>query len=489
MKTVKRLFVVVTVLVLNISLIQPLAALDTSSLTKKTDEILTAYHEYGQFQGAVLVAVKGEVIYRKAFGYANMEWEIPNTPETKFTIASLGKAFTAAIVLQLMEEGRLKLEDPLSKHLSTYRKDIGNEVTIHHLLSHTAGIPWGPDNWPQEKFAKHYSLDDLVRIANQQELAFEPGTEFRYCNSCYNLLGAMIEEVTGGTFEDELQKRILDRAGMKSTGLVEHNSILKNRGAGYNHLATGEIVNGPLQDQSYTTGAGGMYSTVDDLYRWDQALYGDKILSSKSRELMFTSYLNNAGYGWNVETYVKNGVEARGTMISGFGGTYGFASFMVRFIDDQYLVVGLGNMRSFYLSDIGSMIWNNMLGFDEGPPPAPVTDALYQTLFREGIEKAVEEYKELKEDPPNGAWIPSEYWINREASYYLESNLIEEAITISRFNLALHPNYANAYARLAESYARQGKKKLAIENYEKAREIDPNKRTASQALKTLLDEN
>ena len=111
----------------------------------------------------------------------------------------------------------------------------------------------------------------------------------------------MIEEVTGSTFEAELQRRILDRADMKNTGLVEHNPILENRAAGYNRLATGEFVNAPLQDQSYAKGAGGMYSTVDDLYKWDQALYQDKILSSKSRELMFTSYHNGIRLGsWSI---------------------------------------------------------------------------------------------------------------------------------------------------------------------------------------------
>lgn len=483
----KHIFVV-AVLLSKIFLTQSVAAQDASRIANKIDEILTAYHKYGMFQGAVLVTMNGEVIYRKAFGFANMEWQIPNTPETKFTIASLGKAFTAAMVLQLVEEGRLKLEDPLSKHLSTYRKDIGNKVTIHHLLSHTAGIPWGPDNWPDEKFAKHYTLDDLVDIANQEDLAFEPGTQFLYCNSCYNLLGALLEEITGNTFEAELQRRILDPAGMKNTGLVEHNPILENRAAGYNRLATGEFVNAPLQDQSYAKGAGGMYSTVDDLYKWDQALYQDKILSSKSRELMFTSYLKNSGYGWGVGVYVKKGVEGRRKMAFGFGGTRGFASLMARFLDDRYFIVALGNMRPIPQGQIGNNIWNTILGFDEEPPPPPVSESLYRKLINEGIEEAVAEYRELKEirNAPN---VPSESDINSAAFYYLESNRIEEAISICRFNLALHPNSANAYARLGEAYTKRGDKQHAIENYKKALELDPKMSTATRALKKLVNPN
>ncbi|NIR52565.1 MAG: serine hydrolase, partial [Phycisphaerae bacterium] len=309
-----------------------------------------------------------------------------------------------------------------------------------------------------------------------------------YCNSCYNLLGAMIEEVTGHTFKEELQRRILDRAGMKNTGVVEHNPILENRAAGYTRLATGEFVNAPLQDQSYAKGAGGMYSTVDDLYRWDQALYDDTILSSKSRELMFTSYLKNSGYGWGIGAYVKNGVEGRGKFAYGFGGTGGFASFMARFLDDQYFIVGLGNMRPIPQGQVGNKIWNTILGFDEEPPPPPVSESLYRKLLNEGIKEAVAEYRELKEikNTPN---VPSESDINSTAFYFLESHRIEEAITICRFNLVLHPNSAIAYARLGEAYTKRGDKQHAIENYEKALEIDPKMSTATRALKQLINEN
>ncbi len=487
MKDFKHFFVV-AVLLSNICLMHSVAAQDGTNLANKIDEILTAYHKYGMFQGAVLVALNGEVLYRKAFGFANMEWQIPNTPETKFTIASLGKAFTAAIVLQLVEEGLIKLEDPLSKHLSTYRKDIGDKVTIHHLLSHTAGIPWGPDNWRDEQFARYYTLDDLVEIANQQVPEFQPGTQFLYCNSCYNLLGAMIEEVTGHPFGQVLQKRILDRVGMKNTGLVEHNPILQNRAAGYTRLATGEFVNAPLQDQSYAKGAGGMYSTVDDLYRWDQALYTDKVLSSKSRELMFTSYLQRSGYGWNVGTYVKNGAEGRGKLISGFGQTRGFASVIGRFLDDRHLVVVLGNMVPLPQGEIANKIWNTFLGFDEEAPLAPVSETLYQKLFSEGVGAAVAEYRRLKE-VVKARNLPGESAINSAAFYYLESHRIEEAITICQFNLVLYPNSANAYARLGEAYTKLGDKQNAIESYEKALAIDPKMSAATRALNKLVNEN
>ncbi|MCH8246257.1 MAG: serine hydrolase [Bacteroidetes bacterium] len=449
----------------------------------KIDSLVRAYHELGMFQGAVLVALDDDVIYRKAFGLANREWGIPNTPETVFTIASLGKAFTAALVLQLVEEGRVALDDPISKHLTSYRADIGERVTIHHLMSHTAGIPWGPDLWPNEKFTVPYSLDELVESANQEELAFEPGTDFRYCNSCYNLLGAMIEEVTGNTFEDELQRRILDPLDMTDTGLVEHNRILERRASGYNRLATGEWVRAPLQDQSYAKGAGGMYSTVDDLYKWDHALYDNDFLSLESQELMFTAYIRSSGYGWSVGAYARNGVDGLKKFASGFGGTRGYASLMARLMDDRAVVIALGNMRPIPQSRLGNNIWNTLLDFDESLPEPSGTESLYQTLLTDGVQAAVAKYRtmEVEETAPSAAAI------NSAAYYYLESNRAAESIEISKFNLALHPDYAGAYVRLGEAYRQRRNIDLAARQFEKALEIDPENTATTAALKRIRE--
>ncbi len=465
---------------------QSLQEQDIAAYADKIDELVTAYHKYGMFQGAIMIAMDGKIIYRKAFGLADMEWQIPNTPETKFEIASLGKAFTAAIVLQLVEEGRIRLEDPLSKHLSAYRKDIGSKVTIHHLMSHSAGIPWGPDHWPYEKFTRQYTLAELVEIANQQELEFEPGSQFSYCNSCYNLLGALIEEVTGNTFEEALQQRILDPLGMKNTGLVKLGPVLEKRARGYTRLATGEYVNAPSTGQDWAKGAGGMYSTVDDLYRWDQALYNDDLLSLESKQAMFTSHIRTSGYGWSVGAYVKNGIEGRGTFASGFGGTSGFASLIARCLDDRYFIVALGNMRPIPQGQLGNNLWNTILGFDEEPPLPPVSDAIFQKLLDEGIEAAVEKYRELKEIT-KASNVPSKSAINSAAFYYLESNRIAEAMRVCRFNLTLHPDYANAYARLGDAYKEQGDRERAIHNYRQAIELDPALRTVVRALEKLID--
>lgn len=331
---------------------------------KKLEAIVNSYHKVGLFQGAVLVAMDDGIIYRGAVGMSNVELSVPNTPETRFTIASLGKAFTAAIVLQLREEGLLSLDDSIGKHLSGFQDDVSDKVTIHHLLSHTAGIPWPQDAWEPEQFAKRYTLSEIVEPIKKEELIFEPGTEFNYCNSCYHLLASIIETLTGSSFESELRQRILDPLGMPNTGIAYADTIFEFRASGYERAEDGTLSNALLQDQSYALGAGGMYSTIDDLYQWHLGLAGSRILSDESKALMFKSGMNGAGYGWAIGAYVKIGVEGTRKLALGYGGTSGFASGLAILLDDSYFIVFLGNVRQVPQNDLMNDLWNTILGLD-----------------------------------------------------------------------------------------------------------------------------
>ena len=191
----------------------------------RLDAIVAAYHDAGQFQGAVLVALDDQVILRKAYGYADIELGVENTPETRFAAASLGKSMTAAMILQLMDEGKLALDDLLSKQLPDFPDQIAAKVTIHQLLSHTAGIPWPQDDWSREQYVKSYTLDELVDGCGEGRLQFEPGSEFRYCNCCYHLAAAVVEAITGNDFESELERRVLDPLGMNDTGIFRRKPI------------------------------------------------------------------------------------------------------------------------------------------------------------------------------------------------------------------------------------------------------------------------
>lgn len=342
----------------------PCSGQDLESIPDQLGRIVTAYHEADRFQGAVLVAMKGEVIFRQAYGRADVEWNIPNTPETIFTIASLGKAFTAALILQLRDEGHLSLDDKVNDHLPGFSTEIGERVRVRHLLGHTGGIPWPQDDWAPEQFARRYELDELIQLVRQQDLLFVPGSEFQYCNSCYHILAAIIESITQQSFEAALRARILIPLGMSNTGIAYADTILPMRAAGYEKLDSGTMVNALLQDQSYALGAGGMYSTVDDLYRWHESLNGDLILSDSSRTAMFTPGVGSSGFGWGMGKYVMHGHDDLRTLAVGFGGTPGFASGMARLLDDDYFIVFLGNIRQIPQNRLMNDLWNTILGFD-----------------------------------------------------------------------------------------------------------------------------
>ena len=254
---------------------------------KQIDELMKKYYDYGQFNGSILVAEKGKVVYAKGLGLANMEWSIPNQPDTKFRIGSITKQFTATLILQLVEEGKLKLDGKITDYLTDYRKDTGDRVTIHHLLNHTSGIPsyTGRPDFRTAIMRNPYKVADFVKQLTSGDLEFEPGSRFRYNNSGYVLLGAIIEKVTGKSYETVLTERILKPLGMTNSGYDNTSPLLAKRASGYEKRPSG-YVNAPYLDMSLPYAAGSIYSTVEDLYKWDQALHEGKILSAESRKLM-----------------------------------------------------------------------------------------------------------------------------------------------------------------------------------------------------------
>ena len=262
---------------------------------------MTAANKYRLFNGSVLVAENGKVIYKKGLGLAQMEWNIPNTPDTRFRLGSITKQFTATLILQLVEQGKVKLDGKVSDYLPAYRKDIGEKVTVHQLLNHTSGIPsyTGLPGFFNDVSRNPYTVDDFIKKYASNDLEFEPGSKFSYNNSGYFLLGAIVEKVTGQTYEKALKERILDPLGMKNTGYDHHGTLIEKRASGYQKTPDG-YVNAPYLDMSIPYAAGSMYSTVEDLYLWDQALYTDRVLSAATKELMYKPNLEDYAYGWVV---------------------------------------------------------------------------------------------------------------------------------------------------------------------------------------------
>ena len=297
------------------------------------------YVDSGRFIGSVLVSKDGKVLYRKAFGFAQAEWEIPNTPETKFRIGSITKQFTAVAILRLVEQGKLKLDDPIKKHYPT-APATWEAVTIHHLLNHTSGIPsYTGQAGFLEKSALPAKPADIIKPIQTLPLEFAPGTKFVYNNSGYLLLGLILESLTGQPYAEYLRQTIFEPLGMKDTGADVSSAILKNRAAGY--VSAGKkIRNAHYTDMAWPFAAGVLYSTVDDLLKWDQALYTDRLLSNSSKEKLFQPGLGNYAYGWQTLKLGTHPVVDHG------GGIQGFNTHIARVLDEHVATIVLANINT-----------------------------------------------------------------------------------------------------------------------------------------------
>jgi CubicO group peptidase (beta-lactamase class C family) len=309
-----------------------------SDLAQEIDEYLTAAAEVQKFSGSVLVAKDGEPVLSKGYGMADYELNVPNTPGTIFQIGSITKQFTAAAIMKLVDKGLLSVNDPISKYLQDYPKNTGDSVTIHHLLTHTSGIPdYTHDMSLMERRACEISTEEVLASFSDKPLDFRPGELFKYSNSGYYLLGLIIEKVSSQSYDAFLRENLFDPLGMLNTGYDFNRAIVPNRAAGYDLDSNGEIVNASYLHMSAPFAAGAIHSTTEDMLIWDQALFTDRILSQESRDKMFTPYMADCGYGWGVKNVLGHKV------ISHDGGTDGFAASFSRWVDDGFCVTIFSN--------------------------------------------------------------------------------------------------------------------------------------------------
>jgi CubicO group peptidase (beta-lactamase class C family) len=336
---------------------------NAAPLASKFDEYLSAAAKMG-FTGSALVARDGNVIFSKGYGMANAEWDIPNTPQTKFRLGSITKQFTAAAILLLQERGKLSVQDPVCKYVADCPK-AWEPVTIHHLLVHTSGIPSYTDVKSPEEFRKmslaQVTPAGFVDSFKSKSLEFVVGERMKYNNSGYFMLGYIIEKISGQSYETFLQENIFTPLKMANTGYDTHDRILKQRATGYSRRNNARI-NSDYLDMTVPYAAGSLYSTVEDLFAWNEALFSDKLLSAKSRETMMTVDKNNYAYGLTVNRQHNRRVVAHG------GGINGFSTILARFPEEKVTVVVLRN------ADYGT------------PNPGRVSQDLAAILFGEKYE-------------------------------------------------------------------------------------------------------
>lgn len=485
---------------------------ETEQASQPKEALPTGYHEVGPdradalqrlcqatvdtglFSGAVLVADGGEVLYKQAFGWANREWDIPNTTDTKFRLASVSKQFCSMLIMQLVQEGKIKLDDKITDHLLYYRKDTGDQITIHHLLAHQSGIKDFTSSFDYRGTISRTSFgkDEFIKLHCMGDLLHDPGTIYGYCNAGYCILGRIVEKVTGQTFERNLHQRIFAPLGMTNSGFDRNRVVIKKRASGYTYGSFG-IENAEFIEMNSTPGpAGGLYSTVEDMFLWDRALYTDKLLNEANRHLMFTPNRDVPevkaaggrrhsvyGYGWQIYTRTHPVTKRRTKVINHGGAINGFRAMENRLIDDDAFVIVLCNQGDPYG---GNEVWHAVTRLSTelihvvtgqpfrmpGKPRVTQDQRMYQIVQSEGVEDVIDWFKENGKKARWGGSFAS------LAERLINDGRVDDGLRLMEFDVEQTPGKVWLIRKTAQACLDSGRATKALSYAKQGLELRPD---------------
>ena len=470
------------------------AFIKKSQIVNKIDAYLNASVTHG-FSGVVLVSRKGEIILSKGYGWADRKNKIPNTPSTVFNIGSVTKQFTASAILKLLEQGKITTSDKISTYFEQTPIDKKN-ITIHQLLTHTSGISNRTGGFRYDEASKEQFLKEFF----ESELQSKPGTNHHYANANYIMLAVILESVSGQTYSSFLNDYLFEPSQMKSTGYKSINFNTERLAHGYYYSITEEkwVDWGTTQQHLpynhkhwYSIGKGDIYSTVEDLYKWQVSLKNNVVLTSKTREVQETPYVaendeltSYYGYGWAIS---KGDRETRIVAHNGSNGVY-FADF-VRYIDDDVIVI---------------YVTNAFLGIDSENVAREISKMIFDTNYNadpisKNIYELIQEF--MKTNPPiNAEKLPG--FLKKNLNYDFSDHAIlnqlgysrlkkeddpDWALELFKLNVKLFPEDGNLWDSLGEAYLKYNQKGEAIKSYTKA--VALGSKESKKVLDKLLENN
>ncbi|ENA1807875.1 serine hydrolase domain-containing protein [Flavobacterium psychrophilum] len=457
---------------------------------EKIDLIIGKYHQYDLFNGSALVVQNGKVLFQKNYGKADMGWNINATSDTKFRIGSITKQFTAMLIMQLKQEGKVNLDGKISDYLPWYNKSIGSKITIHHLLTHTSGLP-NYTNFPDFKSKmtlENLSPKDFAIKYFKDNLGFEPGTKHSYCNTGYYLLGLIIEEVTNKQYEVVLQEKIFNVIGMKNTGIENPKQIISNFAQGYDFDYDSYQKTDYINMKTSVFSAGAMYSTANDMYLWDNALYSDILLNDENKKIYFTPYLNDYACGLVIQKH-QNFLKSKKdiTTMAHSGGINGFSCNIARIPENKIYVILLDNTRAgkrggqleAIIDDIFAILYNAEVSL----PKPLVINEVYKKMQATTVEEGLVYLKDIKKNKFNlYNFNGFESEINKLAYKFLADGKIDSAVKVIDYNVSEFPNSFNVYDTRGEIYFAKKDFVASKKDYQKTLELYPNNDNAKEML-------
>lgn len=436
------------------------------------------------FSGAILIAKNDSIIFKKAYGFAHIGHKIKNRTDTKFNQGSIGKSFTAVATLQLIQQNKLKLTDKIGDYLPNYpNKTVRDSVTIAHLLTHTSGLPYF---FVRKSFIE--GSKDLYRFSKDFSSLYEnepmeskPGETFSYRNTNYVILGRIIEAVSGKEYNTYLENNIYSKASMKNTGNYDLDHPIESAAEGY---TVSDIYPNKLKINFHTYpvrgGAhGGGYTTLDDLYKFSQAIKNHELLNKKYTNLYTTPLNKNSHYGYGMQ--FSN--PERGTIYGHTGGHYGVGNEWRIYKQEGYTVIILTNKdanKGFL--DARYFIEKTIAGSTPKLDNYFFTKNVIKTYLNSGFE-------ETKVMINNSKFKLSEIELNTEGYEMIKRGFYKKAIDLFTLEVLFFPKSYDAFDSLGEAYMKDGQIKNAIKNYQKSLEINPENTNGKEKLNELLSIN
>jgi len=413
---------------------------------EKIDGLMNEYMKLDLFSGVVMLAKDGAPVYEKAFGYADWQKQTPNNTKTLFNIGSLNKVFTHSMILQLQNESKLSVNDPLSKYLSIFPDEVGGKITIQMLLDMKAGLgDYLMDPEYNKDPTKYRTVNDYLELIAKEPLLFEPGTDNRYSNSGFAVLGGVIEKVTGKSYTDNLKERFFTPLDMKDIYYKQIGDIIPDCASGTMLDYSGQKHSMPFD--ASPSPAGGMFTNVDELLKFDNYLRKSNIL---------------------------------GGPISRAGGTPVWNAVIIEY-ENGYTFIAVSNFG--LMSEEVEKRVRKILKNEPYDKPDLLPEMKFYKLLKDGGADALE--KDFKTILDANHLMFNDMHLNHFGYGLMQNDELDLAIEVFKLNVKLFPDVANVYDSMGEAYMNKGEKDLAIENYKKVIDMDPQNQNAKRMLDKL----
>ena len=449
-------------------------------VSARLDALFEHCADHGMLNAVVLVKHRGETVYTRAFGIADPRSGRELSPDSAFYLASVSKQFTSMAAMVLSESGQLGLDDRLADYYPEF-EEFAADVRIHQLMTHTSGIP---DHYRLLEGMPDTLTNEDVRalLVQHGELDFEPGTDYRYSNGGYVMLSMCVAKAGGASYGEVLQEHVLGPLGM------EHTLVYDERDPEVEQRAHGFRPDGSLDDYSlYTTGAGGMYSTVGDLAIWDAALHDGALVSEELLELAYTpptlpgGKSSSYGFGWVINEH------GSGRLALHAGGLAAFSTFIVRNLDNRDTVILLSNQGSTLVDfeELANCIEAISGGLQPKLPLVRIGVVMRRLIDQKGLDEALAHYEKVWSERAGAEFDLSEGQLNSLGYEYLAAGQPDTALALFERNVMSYPESANTWDSMGEAQLALGLHADARASYERSLELNPNNRGAAAAIEKI----